>query len=158
MNTGSATATANSCTYTIFPPSSAAAGITSTVQQTPICGFNQDANYYCPWAFGDGAAATILPTLAGIYKYANANCNVKSAGIANCNAVRKQYSTIVTTALQWSLLLLNSPQNGQGIATGAYVVNNAVCVQKTITAAYFGLGSAAYGVAAVVASISAMMF
>jgi hypothetical protein len=105
---------------------------------TPQCGYNLDANFYCPWQIGDSAPQTAMAALGAVYKYAASNCNPSSAGVLACAAVAGQFKTVATTYLQGFWFI-------NGIADiGPLIVNNGKCVQSSITYAFYASAVSIY--------------
>jgi hypothetical protein len=114
---------------------------TTPTSVTPICGYNQNANYYCPWQLGDAPLAPLLKALPIYYAAVNTQCNPQSIV---CNAVYTGKIAGAQYIAQLSELL--------GAANiSPYISNNADCVKKTISSMYFGLPGNA-----IVSSVSAL--
>jgi len=111
-----------------------AAGATTTTTTPAICGYNQNANYYCPWQAGDAPVATLLTSVNTVWAFVNSNCNPKSLGPTMCNAVASNSATskLVPAVVQFSEII-----SGNALNIGALVANNAGCVKTTLTSMYW---------------------
>lgn len=117
-----------------------------------MCGYNADANWYCPWSAGDKGVTAVLSTLttAKAWEMLNKNCNPAST---NCAYKSKTFTSAVQLAqaqLSWLI--------GTNFAATPYVANNPTCVQKTITAAYYGMGGFSSVLGFSVLSIASLLF
>lgn len=140
------------CAWTMTPTKGAAIPGNTLAQ----CGYNQDANAYCPWQIGDPVPKAVYATLSTIYAYATTKCSPVSNGlILNCAAVNSQYTTQLTSLSQASYF---STQAELG-EIGQLVANNAQCVKSTITAAYFmAFGASFYSMIGALFAVVALMF
>lgn len=105
-------------------------GTFSHLSMTPICGYNQNSNLYCPWEFGDAPLQKMLNTIkrANVAERLNVNCNPASQ---NC-AYIKELPYDVNLALGQFIWARSN------IRLTPFIANNAECVQQTLTSAYWG--------------------
>lgn len=66
-------ATSANCPVTITPVKGDP--FAATLLKPSVCGYNQDALYYCQWQLGDPIPAAAFQALTPIFAYAAANCN-----------------------------------------------------------------------------------
>ena len=106
-------------------------GETKETTSPAQCGYNQNANGYCPWQLGDAPVSTLLPAVTKYFSMANTMCNPATVV---CNAV---YTKKIPGAL--SVVQLTEIVGGNNLTP--FVANNADCVKKTITATWWGESS-----------------
>lgn len=106
-------------------------GTTKETTSPAQCGYNQNANGYCPWQLGDAPVSTLLPAVTKYFSMANTMCNPATVV---CNAV---YTKKIPGAL--SVVQLTEIVGGNNLTP--FVANNADCVKKTITATWWGESS-----------------
>lgn len=146
-------ATAEACPFTFTPTTGAA--ITNPGIPA-VCGYNQDAMFYCPWQLGDDIPSKAVAAVAAIYKIANTKCGVASQGIAFCAATGKLADNLLNLA-KFSLIDNGVDPNYFNNVNGPLVANNADCVKKTLTAGFFGAATSVYGMIGATAAVLAMM-
>lgn len=71
------------CSIDLHP--TAGATVASTITSPSICGYNQDAMFYCPWQMGDAIPAAAMAAFQPVMSYAAANCSPASAGLGSCS-------------------------------------------------------------------------
>lgn len=147
-------ATAEACPFTITPTEGAA--ITNPGIPA-VCGYNQDAMFYCPWQLGDDIPAKAIAAMSAIYKIANTKCGVKSQGIADCAATGKLADNLLNYAKFSFIDGGVDEKTFFNNVNGPLVANNADCVKKTLTAGFFGAATSVYGMIGATAAVLAMM-
>lgn len=135
--------TAAQCSVTVTDST----GKTSTSNTVlAACGYNQDANFYCPYAVGDAPVQAVMTALntANFYSLRNKNCNPSSSG-STC-AYFSKFSTATQIAYnQIQALWSGLSANAQYLQNSQYFENNAACIMKTLTSTYFGSFSKVMG-------------
>lgn len=145
-------ATSAACPVTVTPFKGAA--FQSANPPTSVCGYNQDANFYCPWQQGDTVPLAAIQALTPIFAYAAANCNPQRTDmstIADCGAVFTKYPLVLETYAK-AIMFVNGVKE-----IGPLVVNNAGCVKTAVTTAYWGFSSSVYGMIGAFMAVFAMM-
>ena len=126
----------------------------ATVLKPSVCGYNQDALYYCQWQLGDTIPQTAIQALTPIFAYAAANCNPQRTDmstIADCGAVYTKYP-LVASIYAKAIMFVNGVNE-----IGPLVVNNAPCVKTAVTTLYWGFSSSVYGMIGAFMAVFAMM-
>ena len=103
-------------------------GTSSSFQVVPQCGYNQNSNYYCPWALGDAPTLLVLESIGQLILKSYNKCGVKSY-ISDCaylqNLIKMQnFDFKMSKFLNFSALYF---------PVSAYLSNNAECVKSTLT-------------------------
>lgn len=101
---------------------------------------------------GDAVPAAAIKAVAALYSTANTKCGVQSQGLEYCAAIGGTAANLLTVSKARYFI------PGSVDQVGPLIANNAACVQKTITMAFFGAASSVYGMIGATAAVIAMMF
>lgn len=127
-------------------------GTAGTIGNTFQCGYNSDVNFYCPWSAGDKGVTSVISTLTAANAWANLNKNCNPAS-TNCAYKSKTFTSAVSLAANQLAWLI-----GTNFAATPFISMNPLCVQKTITAQYFGMGGFSSVLGFSVLSIATLLF
>ena len=102
------------------------------MQDLSVCGFNQDANAWCPVRKGDSYYTDALSSLSQSYKTSQANvfCNPLSNGVSGthgCAALMKALPSGFAQTWTQATFVTSAPSGWPNVA------NNDFCVKSMIT-------------------------
>lgn len=100
-------------------------GSTSTVYNSPLCGYNKDNLFYCPWALGDAPAQSVFQKLieGGYFFSINANCNPKSFG--QCADIPYDLQDGYEFYYSQFMFLFSNKPNATNLGLTPFIANNA---------------------------------